>query len=325
MAHVDTVFAAETPLEIERRGNDLVGPGVGDNAAAVIALVIGARGRSGATAGRRGRVHGRRGGPRQPARRAPRLRAARARGWRSRSRATGSIDVVNEHVGSLRARIELTGPGGHSWSRSGHAQRGPRPRRDRGGRWPGRAPTSAGSRAAARSTRSPPRPRCWSSAGRSTRTSSTRFEARARRAVGRAAARASSPRSSDGARPGGSPEDHPLVQMVMACAARAGAAGGVRLGLDRRQRRDGLRHPGGGDRVRARVGDAHRPRADRAGPLELGCLPARGGVAVASGAQPLTSSFSSATSAGPPVLITIDVLGHADSTTITSVTASSVT
>ena len=27
----------------------------------------------------------------------------------------GLDDVVNEHVGSLRARIEVTGPGGHSW------------------------------------------------------------------------------------------------------------------------------------------------------------------------------------------------------------------
>ena len=39
MAHVDTVFDADTPLVIERDENDLVGPGVGDNAAAVMALV----------------------------------------------------------------------------------------------------------------------------------------------------------------------------------------------------------------------------------------------------------------------------------------------
>ena len=39
MAHVDTVFDADTELRFERDGDDLVGPGVGDNATAVMATV----------------------------------------------------------------------------------------------------------------------------------------------------------------------------------------------------------------------------------------------------------------------------------------------
>ena len=34
-AHVDTVFPTTTPLSVERNGDWLVGPGVGDNAAAI--------------------------------------------------------------------------------------------------------------------------------------------------------------------------------------------------------------------------------------------------------------------------------------------------
>ena len=37
-AHVDTVFGPEVPLTVTRDGDALVGPGVGDNAAAVMAL-----------------------------------------------------------------------------------------------------------------------------------------------------------------------------------------------------------------------------------------------------------------------------------------------
>ena len=39
MAHVDTVFDADTELRFERDGDHLVGPGVGDNATAVMATV----------------------------------------------------------------------------------------------------------------------------------------------------------------------------------------------------------------------------------------------------------------------------------------------
>ena len=40
-AHVDTVFGTDTPIDIEQRDGYLVGPGVGDNAAAVaVALTV---------------------------------------------------------------------------------------------------------------------------------------------------------------------------------------------------------------------------------------------------------------------------------------------
>ncbi len=114
MVHVDTVFPAETPLEIERRGNDLFGPGIGDNAAAVIALVsvletIGALPPDVAvafTVGEEG-LGNLRGAIHACAKLRPRLALA--------VEGHGLDHVVNEHVGSLRARIELTGPGGHSW------------------------------------------------------------------------------------------------------------------------------------------------------------------------------------------------------------------
>ena len=114
MAHVDTVFAADTPLEIERHGGDLVGPGVGDNAAAVIALVsvletigelpdgvavaftVGEEG----LGNLRGAIHA-----------CSELRPGLAVAVEGH----GLDHVINEHVGSLRARIEVTGPGGHSW------------------------------------------------------------------------------------------------------------------------------------------------------------------------------------------------------------------
>ena len=38
-AHVDTVFPTTTPLSVERNGDWLVGPGVGDNAAAIAVTV----------------------------------------------------------------------------------------------------------------------------------------------------------------------------------------------------------------------------------------------------------------------------------------------
>ena len=69
--------------------------------------------------GRRRRVHGRRGGPRQPRRRALRVRDAAARAGRSRSRATASRTSPSTAVGSLRARITVRGPGGHSWANRG--------------------------------------------------------------------------------------------------------------------------------------------------------------------------------------------------------------
>ena len=121
LAHVDTVFARDVPHEPRLEGDRLRGPGIGDNAAAVVCAVhVVERARARARRrGPRGRVHGRRGRARQPRRRARRLRGrcSPSRSWRSR--ATGSLHVAVDAVGSLRARITVRGPGGHSWANRG--------------------------------------------------------------------------------------------------------------------------------------------------------------------------------------------------------------
>jgi acetylornithine deacetylase/succinyl-diaminopimelate desuccinylase-like protein len=117
MAHVDTVFAAETSLAFTREGDWLVGPGVGDNATAVIATVW-ALERLGAlpglavafTVGEEGLGNLR--GARQVCADLRPQRAIAVEGH-------GLDHVVIDHVGSIRARIAVTGPGGHSWADRG--------------------------------------------------------------------------------------------------------------------------------------------------------------------------------------------------------------
>jgi acetylornithine deacetylase/succinyl-diaminopimelate desuccinylase-like protein len=118
MAHVDTVFAAGTPLTVVRDGDWLVGPGIGDNAAAVIALVSVLEvmttlppGLAVAfTVGEEG-LGNLRGARHACAALAPAAAIA--------LEGHGLDEVVIEHVGSLRARVTVTGPGGHSWWDSG--------------------------------------------------------------------------------------------------------------------------------------------------------------------------------------------------------------
>jgi tripeptide aminopeptidase len=113
MAHVDTVFDAETELRFVRDGDDLVGPGVGDNATAVMAtvwalerieppdgLVVAF------TVGEEGLGNLR--GARQACADLSPVRAIAVEGH-------GLDHVVIEHVGSVRARLAVSGPGGHSW------------------------------------------------------------------------------------------------------------------------------------------------------------------------------------------------------------------
>lgn len=121
-AHMDTVFPADTPLEFKRDGDFLVGPGIGDNAAAIAVTIdvvaeLLAAGDLGAgavafTVGEEG---------------AGNLRGA--------AHAVRTLDpeifiAVEGHmleaamvdaVGSVRARITVTAPGGHSWSDRGSA------------------------------------------------------------------------------------------------------------------------------------------------------------------------------------------------------------
>ncbi len=118
MAHVDTVFHGLDAIEVVRDGEELVGPGVGDNAAAVmtviwtlleldpippglaVAFTVGEEG----LGNLRGALHACRS-----------LRPAMAIALEGH----GLDEVVTEHVGSTRARLQVSGPGGHSWSDRG--------------------------------------------------------------------------------------------------------------------------------------------------------------------------------------------------------------
>lgn len=117
MAHVDTVFDAETELRFTRDGDALVGPGVGDNATAVMATVWVAERLDpqpglvvAFTVGEEGLGNLR--GARQAC---ADLRPERALAVEGH----GLDHVVIDHVGSIRARIAVSGPGGHSWSDRG--------------------------------------------------------------------------------------------------------------------------------------------------------------------------------------------------------------
>jgi acetylornithine deacetylase/succinyl-diaminopimelate desuccinylase-like protein len=114
MAHLDTVFGDGIALEIRREAGQLVGPGVGDNAAAVLAVVwaveqmddVPAGLAIAFTVGEEGLGN---------------LRGARAACTSLEPEAVialeghGLDEVIVDHVGSVRARVTVTGPGGHSW------------------------------------------------------------------------------------------------------------------------------------------------------------------------------------------------------------------
>jgi acetylornithine deacetylase/succinyl-diaminopimelate desuccinylase-like protein len=115
-AHVDTVFDADTALDVRREGGDLVGPGIGDNAAAVVVAidVVGrllaegplAPGAVAFTVGEEGLGN---------------LRGALAVCAELRPEAVIALEghglehVLVDAIGSVRARVEIAGPGGHSW------------------------------------------------------------------------------------------------------------------------------------------------------------------------------------------------------------------
>lgn len=114
LAHIDTVFAADTVLDIRLDGDELVGPGVGDNAAGVlcavwvleamaavpdglaVAFTVGEEG----LGNLRGALHA-----------CDRLEPEAALALEGH----GLDHVVADHVGSIRATLAVDGPGGHSW------------------------------------------------------------------------------------------------------------------------------------------------------------------------------------------------------------------
>ena len=118
MAHVDTVFHGVDVIEVVHSGGALIGPGVGDNAAAVmtvvwamsalasippelaVAFTVGEEG----LGNLRGALHACR--SLQPA------MAIALEGHHL-------DEIVTDHVGSTRARVSVSGPGGHSWADRG--------------------------------------------------------------------------------------------------------------------------------------------------------------------------------------------------------------
>jgi acetylornithine deacetylase/succinyl-diaminopimelate desuccinylase-like protein len=119
LVHVDTVFPATTPLRFELRDGRLVGPGIGDNAAAVV-TVLDVIGRSpladdapvavAFTVGEEGL-----GNLRGAHEACERLRPACAIAIEGH----GLEHVLVDAVGSMRLRVSVTGPGGHSWENRG--------------------------------------------------------------------------------------------------------------------------------------------------------------------------------------------------------------
>ncbi len=117
LAHVDTVYPAETPLRFEATGEFAVGPGIGDNAAAVVvavhaveALLAAADRPAGAvafTVGEEG-FGNLKGALAACAELAPAVAIALE---------GHNLDkVLVDAVGSVRARVRVSGPGGHSWA-----------------------------------------------------------------------------------------------------------------------------------------------------------------------------------------------------------------
>jgi tripeptide aminopeptidase len=120
-AHVDTVFPAGTDLTVQSHNDDLVGPGIGDNAAAVAvavnvveALLTGpdelAPGAVAFTVGEEG-LGNLRGATAVCSSIAPDAFIA--------LEGHGLDQVLVEAVGSVRARVNVSGPGGHSWENRG--------------------------------------------------------------------------------------------------------------------------------------------------------------------------------------------------------------
>ena len=122
-AHIDTVFSAETPLNIRREGDRLCGAGISDNGAGIVGLLALASALRAAevehTAGLLfiGNVgeegEGDLRGMRHIFTESP---------WRERIGPTVVLDgaaidtVVTQALGSRRFQVTVTGPGGHSWS-----------------------------------------------------------------------------------------------------------------------------------------------------------------------------------------------------------------
>ncbi len=120
LAHVDTVFARDVPHEPQIEGDRVRGPGIGDNAAAVVCAVrvVEQLAQQGAaegvavafTVGEEGL--GNLAGARSACESLQPDQVLALEGH-------GLSHVAVDGVGSLRARITVRGPGGHSWANRG--------------------------------------------------------------------------------------------------------------------------------------------------------------------------------------------------------------
>ncbi|HXZ26900.1 MAG TPA: M20/M25/M40 family metallo-hydrolase [Terriglobales bacterium] len=122
-AHIDTVFPAGTPLDIRREGSRLLGPGISDNGAGVVALLALAGALEAAEIRHAAPILflGDVGEEGEGDLRGMRHLFSDPR-WKDAIAYTLVLDgaatdtVVTEGLGSRRFEVTLRGPGGHSWS-----------------------------------------------------------------------------------------------------------------------------------------------------------------------------------------------------------------
>lgn len=127
-AHLDTIFPAETIIEVKRHGTRISAPGIADNARGLAAMLAVARAQQHAeittphpivyvaTVGEEGLGDLR--GVKHLFRPGSRFREASA--FISLD-GTGLRRIVHRAIGSRRLRVTVTGPGGHSWADYGIA------------------------------------------------------------------------------------------------------------------------------------------------------------------------------------------------------------
>jgi len=122
-AHLDTVFAAGTPLNVRRDGDRLYGAGISDNAAGIVGLLAVASALKAANLRHHAGILfvGNVGEEGEGDLRGMRYIFADPR-WRESIAYTIVVDgaatdtIVTQALGSRRFLVTVTGPGGHSWS-----------------------------------------------------------------------------------------------------------------------------------------------------------------------------------------------------------------
>lgn len=121
MAHLDTVFAADTPLDVQRSGERLTGPGISDNARGLAGMLALVRGLEAAGWPTRapvvfiGSVGEEGAGDLRGAKHYVRMRGSAIGAFIALDGA-GLDRIIHSAVGSRRMRVTFRGPGGHSWA-----------------------------------------------------------------------------------------------------------------------------------------------------------------------------------------------------------------